>query len=191
MAGHRHQDVAPLSQGSGRPKTHTQEIRCSSVLLRPIVSSTLRKWRVAWILRGSQRVKFLEPLWPRFIAWKTFQPNHTFSVTIGLLSESHSIVPHLTCKVPQTILQMNNFINLELQARNQTPSKAVSERQDWLSCSACPAPPIDFTPPSTEGQPFRLIFRRTSAFPASEIFHRIHFFLAPHTVILPHYTRRT
>jgi hypothetical protein len=51
-------------------------------------------------------------------------------IPIGLLSESHSIVPHLTCKVPQTILQMNNFINLELQARNQTPSKAVSERQD-------------------------------------------------------------
>lgn len=38
------------------------------------------------------------------------------------------------------------------------------------------APPIDFIPPYTEGQPFRLIFRRTSPFSPAKYFIR---FISP------------
>src|ERR1700733_7890849 len=86
-----------------------------------------------------------------------------------------------TCKVPRTTIfsfQMNNLINLShcKQEIRHHPRLFLSDDDDsvGLPDQHRPAPPIDFIPPYTEGQPLSPYFPGYISIPSSDMFHQIH-----------------
>jgi hypothetical protein len=78
--------------------------------------------------------------------------------------------------MPNFFLQMNILTNLSnrKQKIRRHPRLFLSDNNDSvvLPNQLRPAPPIDVIPPYTEGQPFRPIFRHTSAFQPTIYFIR-------------------
>jgi len=87
------------------------------------------------------------------------QMRRVYSATIGLLIESHGIVPH-HLKVPQTnfFLHVNNLINLSnCKKEIRHPRLFLSHIDDLVFCRTGFAQPANkFHPTYTEGQPFAL-----------------------------------